>query len=93
MDISPERRDQLLDDVVEIVKRYGLITPAIFFGEMNKPLSFIGSQALHFFTPMIGAFVDENRVTEYATLLEDRANLELLLQKLEKAAQEPEIKG
>ena len=60
---------------------------------MNKPLSFIGSQALHFFTPMIGAFVDENRVTEYATLLEDRANLELLLQKLEKAAQEPEIKG
>jgi hypothetical protein len=93
LDISPERRDQLLDDVVEIVKRYGLITPAIFFGEMNKPLSFIGSQALHFFTPMIGAFVDENRVTEYATLLEDRANLELLLQKLEKAAQEPEIKG
>lgn len=87
-EITPERREELLDEVVNVIRRYGLITPAIFFGEMNKPLSFIGSQALHFFTPVIGAFVDEARVTEYATLLEDRNNLEYLLQKLEKAAQE-----
>jgi len=85
-DLSAERRDQLLDEVVGIVTRYGMTVPAVFFAEMNKPLSFIGSQALHFFTPMIGAFVDESRVTEYALLFEDRENVERLLQKLETAA-------
>jgi len=84
-DITDDRRQELLDDAVGVVKRFGLITPAIFFGEMNKPLSFIASQALHFFTPILGAFLDEQRVTEYATLLEDRSNLEMFLQKLEKA--------
>jgi hypothetical protein len=87
-DITDERREELLDDAVGIIKRFGLITPAIFFGEMNKPLSFIASQAVHFFTPVLGAFFDENRITEYATLLEDRGNLEMLLQKLEKAGRE-----
>ncbi len=84
-DIADDRREELLDDAVDVVKRFGLITPAIFFGEMNKPLSFIASQALHFFTPILGTFLDEQRITEYATLLEDRSNLEMFLQKLEKA--------
>lgn len=84
-DITDERREELLDGVVGVIKRYGLITPAIFFGEMNKPLSFIASQAMHFFTPVLGAFLNEQSITEYATLLEDRSNLEMLLQKLEKA--------
>jgi hypothetical protein len=58
-----------------------MVVPAIFFLEMNKPLSYIAGQAGHFFAPMISILFQT--FEDYAYFLEDRNNVELLIQRLE----------
>lgn len=84
--IDEKRRDELIEVIARRVKQFGLVIPAIFFLEMNKPLSYIGSQAMHFFAPIIGAFF--NTIDDYAYFFEDRKNVELLIQRLEAIAAE-----
>ena len=82
MELSAERREQLIGELAARIARWGLITPAILFLEVNKPFSFIGSQALLLFQPLLRPLLG-NRVVEYAQLFEDRASVERLIQRLE----------
>ena len=75
---SPED-EALLAAVAGRVVRMGLATPAVFFLESVKPLSFIGSQALIFFEPFIRAFFNITQYEQFARLMEDREALERLL--------------
>jgi len=81
MELSAERREQLIGELAARIARWGLITPAILFLEVNKPFSFIGSQALLLFQPLLSPLLG-NRFVEYAQLFEDRASVERLLQRL-----------
>jgi hypothetical protein len=65
------------------VIRYRMTVPAIFFLESMKPLSFIGSQAMHFFEPMVRALFTVPEYDRFALLMERRENLEALLVKIE----------
>lgn len=81
---SPERQKELLTKIAgQIVKRK-LTTPAIMFIESIKPLSFVGSQALIFMQPIVQAFLNRKEYDEFAVLMEDRDNVELLLQEIER---------
>ncbi len=60
-----------------------MTVPAIFFLESVKPLSFVGSQALHFFEPMVNAFFQMREYERFAVMMERRENLEVLLVKIE----------
>ena len=60
-----------------------MTVPAIFFLESVKPLSFVGSQALHFFEPMVRAFFNVQDYERFALMMERRENLEALLVKIE----------
>ena len=60
-----------------------MTVPAIFFLESVKPLSFVGSQALHFFEPMVHAFFPVRDYEHFALLMERRENLEALLVRIE----------
>jgi hypothetical protein len=60
-----------------------MTVPAIFFLESMKPLSFVGSQAMHFFEPMVHAFFPVRDYERFAILMEQRENLEVLLVKIE----------
>jgi hypothetical protein len=60
-----------------------MTVPAIFFLESVKPLSFVGSQALHFFEPMVRAFFNVQDYERFALLMERRENLEALLVRIE----------
>jgi hypothetical protein len=60
-----------------------MTVPAIFFLESMKPLSFVGSQALHFFEPLVHAFFRMDEYERFAALMERRENLEVLLVKIE----------
>jgi hypothetical protein len=71
--------EALLASVAGRVVRMGLATPAVFFLESVKPLSFIGSQALIFFEPFVRAFFDISQYEQFARLMEDRQALERLL--------------
>ncbi len=62
----------------------GMTVPAVFFLEMVKYASFIGSQMLVFFGPVITAFIRSEPYYRFTELLEDRKNVELLIRELEK---------
>ena len=52
---------------------------------MTKPLSFFGSQALHFFGPVVTAIMRSDAAyNQIAELLEDRENVEFLVQEIER---------
>ena len=87
-EITPERRDEVCEILATRIARYGMIVPAIFFLEMNRPISFLGSQAMHFISPMVGVFVET--FEDYAFFFEDRDNLDMLINRLEELGQEQE---
>jgi hypothetical protein len=79
---TPEE-EALLDRLAELTVRHRMTVPAIFFLESVKPLSFVGSQALHFFEPMVNAFFQVRDYERFAVLMERRESLEALLVKIE----------
>ncbi len=86
--INEKRRDELIEAIAKRIEQFGMIVPAIFFLEMNKPLSYIAGQAGHFFAPIVSVFF--NTFEDYAYFLEDRKNVELLIQKLESISEQEE---
>lgn len=86
--IDQKRRDELIDAIANRIDQFGMLVPAIFFLEMNKPLSYIGGQAMHFFAPIVGVFF--GTFEDYAYFFEDRKNVELLIQKLESLSEKDE---
>jgi hypothetical protein len=63
--------------------RHRMTVPAILFLESVKPLSFLSSQALYFFEPMVRAFFSLPDYDRVAALLERRESLESLLVRIE----------
>lgn len=83
--IDGKRRDEILEAIAHRIDQFGMLVPAIFFLEMNKPLSYVGGQAMHFFAPIVGVFFET--FEDYAYFFDDRKNVELLIQKLESLAE------
>jgi len=75
--------DEIIDVVAKRITRMGLGVPAIFFLESSKPLSFLGSQALVFFEPFVKTFFEIKNYERFCLLIEDRNNIEKLIQKIE----------
>ena len=91
-DLQPNRAiaglllDPLLEQAATEVVRRRLETPAILLLEMHRPLTFLGSQALVLFTPMLAPAFGVERLERITALLEDRRNLDLLLNRMEELA-------
>jgi hypothetical protein len=83
VELSVDQRDLLIERLAQKVSRWGLTAPAILFLEANKPFSFIGSQVLLFFQPLLGFLLGDEIMGGYAQLLEGQANVERLLHLLE----------
>lgn len=86
--IDEARRDEIIEAIAARIVQFGMTVPAIFFLEMNKPLSYFGGQAMHFFAPIVGVFFET--FEDYAYFFDQRDNVELLIQRLELAAMEEE---
>tara|TARA_B100000029_G_C17406871_1_gene899244 strand:+ start:74 stop:355 length:282 start_codon:yes stop_codon:yes gene_type:complete len=76
--------EQKLTEFAKKIVDRGMAVPSIFFLEMGKYASFIGSQTLVFFGPIITAFVKSEKYYNFAEILEDRNNIEFLLQEIER---------
>jgi hypothetical protein len=74
-------REHKIEQLVEWIRARGLAAPAILLLEMGKPLAPIGSQALLVLQPVFGAGLEE-----WATILEDPAAIEQILDGLEHTA-------
>jgi hypothetical protein len=81
--------EQLIDSLAGKLRGWGLATPGIAFLEANKPFSFLGSQFLLFLQPLLSTFVRPEVTDGYIALLQDRANVERLIQKLESSGEIP----
>ena len=84
MGLSADQRDLLIERLAQKISSWGLTAPAVFFLEANKPFSFIGSQALLFFQPLLGFLLGDEVIGGYAQLFEDQTNVERLLHLLER---------
>lgn len=82
-ELSEEER-AFLDKVADGLARRRLTTVALFFLESMKPLGFLGSQAMHFFRPIVSVlFSSPDSWDRLARILERRGSIELLLRRLE----------
>ncbi len=79
----PEEREVLTRFSRRIVER-GMSVPAVLFLESVKYVSFIGSQLLVFFGPIITAFIRSEPYYRLTELLEDRNNVEFILTEIER---------
>ena len=79
-----ERDIVFIRRVATRIHRSGLVTPAVFFLELTKPLALIGSHVMIFFGPIINAFINAEGYYKAAELFEEPANVELLIREIEK---------
>lgn len=84
--LSKEERDAILR-IAERILRTGLVTPAVFFLELIKPLSLLTSHTLVFFGPIITAFVRQDKYYLITELLEEPKNVEFLISEIERLDQ------
>lgn len=63
---------QLMDRIAEAIVIRGMAAPATVFLESMGPMNFLGSQALHFLSPIIDCVFNAKEVEQVARLLERR---------------------
>jgi hypothetical protein len=70
-DLSTEEL-RLIDRLAQEVVGRGMAAPAVLFLESIGPMHFLGSQALHFLSPILDCAFQARDVERIATLLERR---------------------
>ena len=63
---------QLLERIAEVIVKRRMTVPATLFLESMGPMNFLGSQALHFLTPILDCAFSTKEVEQIARLLERR---------------------
>lgn len=82
---DPERQREVLGKVAEGLVSRRLTAPAIFVLESSMPLTYVASQALVLLRPFVQAFIGIQDYEVFAAALENRDNVEWLVQQLEAA--------
>ena len=83
-----ETQKKALDKVCRGIIRRGLTTPAIIGVEMGRPMNYMGSQTMHFFTPLVAAFVPTKSWSAVAEFLEHRGSLDWIRNRIEELENE-----
>lgn len=87
-EIPLERKRALIEKLAKEIVDRRLAVPAILFLETVKPLSFLGSQALIFIEPIVQSIFSLKSYREITLMLENRENVELLMQEIEQRERE-----
>lgn len=80
--------DSILDEAARIIVRNGLETPAVMFLEMNRPISFLMSQGMHFLAPIVGIFASMEKASRLAALLDSSDGYDTLIARIEDVSRE-----
>jgi len=86
-ELTPED-EALLDRIADYIVRRRMTAPAMFFLRPMTPLTYVGSQALYVFQPLVEFFVSPELLKRAHKLLERRDGIELLLERIEKRENE-----
>ena len=87
-DLTEEQISAAIEDIARHVVRRRLEAPAILFLEIHRPVSFIASQALVVASPFLAPILGVDRLARYGSILQDRANLDALIQRIDELAAE-----
>ena len=82
-DLSPSDRE-FISRIAARIRKSGLVTPAVFFLELFKPLALLGSHAMVFFGPIISAFIRADGYYRAAELFEEPSSVEFLIAQIER---------
>ncbi len=81
------REDEvLLAKMATVVVQRGMASPTVLFLESIGPMNFLGSQALHFLTPILNLACETREIEQAARLLERRDALPRLVALIEAKA-------
>lgn len=86
------RQTELLEKVARRVVDLRVSAIAIFLLESTKPLSFLGSQLLVFFNPIIQPIFNFKDYEEVTEMIENRDNIEFLIQRIERLQEEQSLR-
>jgi hypothetical protein len=76
--LSPEDVE-LMERLADAIVMRGMAAPAMVFLESIGPMNFLGSQVLHFFTPILDLAFDAKEGERVARLLERRDSISRLI--------------
>ena len=93
MSTLPPEDQALFDRMARWIVERRMETPAVLFLESSRPLSFVGAQAMHFFQPLASVLFAGPDYERLARLMEDRANLSILLATIEGEADRREAEA
>ena len=74
---------RFLETIAKKIHQHGMVTPAVFFLEMTKPLALLGSHFLVFFGPIINSFIQAENYYRTVQVFEEPKNVEILLKFIE----------
>jgi hypothetical protein len=83
----------LLERVADAVVKRGMTAPATIFLESLGPMNFLGSQALHFLTPIVEWAFNAKEVEQVARMLERRDTISRLITTIETKSAPPAPQG
>ena len=75
---------RFLEKIAKKIHQHGMVTPAVFFLEMTKPLALLGSHFLVFFGPIINSFIQAENYYRTVQVFEEPKNVETLLKLIER---------
>ena len=82
--VLAEDDKRFLEKIAKKIHQYGMVTPAVFFLEMTKPLALLGSHFLVFFGPIINSFIQAENYYRTVQVFEEPKNVEILLELIER---------
>lgn len=83
-----EIEEELTERIAQRVVGMGMGMISIVFLESLKPLSFIGSSILVFTRPIASVFFDTGTYDRFVALVEDRRNIDILVDRIEQLQNE-----
>lgn len=85
IDQSKEARfEELIDKIARMIVQRRLGVVAIVLLESIKPLTFLGSQLMVFMDPFVSAFFKPDDYRLFYEMIEDRKNVDRLIERIEK---------
>ncbi len=78
-----DQQRQVADRICRELVRRRLTTPALMFLEMSRPLNFLGSQLLHFLSPVLSGLTQSHGHRHLAAFLEHRGSVDYLCRRIE----------
>jgi hypothetical protein len=87
-EVTEERKQLLMKKVAQKIVDLRMTPVAIVMLESSKPLSFLANQFMVFMQPFYRAFFTFREYEEFAAMLEDRNNIEVLIRVIERLEEE-----